>query len=116
MTLECHVRYTMLVIFLVAAVSGLPLPDLGLAAEQSPFYQGKIVAAVVGTAPAPVSTQARGGSCVTGANIFPATRKSSLKTSPAPRLWWRPTTFFKPSPTGSLHRDLHRRHRLRDGC
>lgn len=34
MTLEYHVRYTMLVIILVAAVSGLPLSDVGLAAEQ----------------------------------------------------------------------------------
>jgi tripartite-type tricarboxylate transporter receptor subunit TctC len=51
MTLEYHVRYTMLVIILVAAVIGLPLCDVLLAAEQSPFYQGKIVRVVVGTAP-----------------------------------------------------------------
>jgi tripartite-type tricarboxylate transporter receptor subunit TctC len=51
MTLEYHVRYTMLVIILVAAVIGLPLCDLSLAAEPSPFYQGKIVRVVVGTAP-----------------------------------------------------------------
>jgi tripartite-type tricarboxylate transporter receptor subunit TctC len=51
MTLEYHVRHTMLVIILVAAVIGLPLCDLSLAAEQSPFYQGKIVKVVVGTAP-----------------------------------------------------------------
>jgi tripartite-type tricarboxylate transporter receptor subunit TctC len=51
MTLEYRVRYTMLVILLVAGVIGLLLSDLSPAAEQSPFYQGKIVRVVVGTAP-----------------------------------------------------------------
>ena len=50
MSLEYHVRYTMLVITLVTALIGLPLRDLSPAAEQS-FYQGKIVRVVVGTAP-----------------------------------------------------------------
>jgi tripartite-type tricarboxylate transporter receptor subunit TctC len=51
MTPEYHVRYTMLVIILVAAMIGLPLCEVLLAAEQTPFYQGKIVRVVVGTAP-----------------------------------------------------------------
>jgi tripartite-type tricarboxylate transporter receptor subunit TctC len=48
MIFQYHVAFRLLVLI---AVVGLRLSDVGLAAEQSPFYQGKVIKVVVGTPP-----------------------------------------------------------------
>jgi hypothetical protein len=100
---KCHVghKIAMRVLVLVISVLGLAAVNhVGFAAEQSPFYQGKVVRVVVGTRRVEALMFMRARSPVIGASTFPVTRKSSLRTSPGRRLWSRPNTFFRRGPTG----------------
>ena len=75
-------------VILVSVLCVFAASDVGFAAEQTSFYQGKVIRIVVGTAPGGGFDVYARALRVTGANTFPAILKCLLKTSQARRRLW----------------------------